>query len=175
MRLASLMALAALLVPAEAAAHVEPKPPFVTAGSDDTVSLDTPNERTTAAMTELVVEAPPDVTIVEVAAPVGWEAESTREIATFTGGSLDPGATLQFVATLRAARAGTSTLRAVQRFDDGRQVDWDVDVSVLPAAGAAAPDQHLGRALVAASIGVIAVALSLLVVHRLRRGSLQEK
>ncbi len=163
---------AALALPAAAQAHVEPKPPFVTVSANADVTLDVPNERQGAAMTTLVVEVPADVRVVDAAAPPGWEPTVAARRIVFTGGALPPGATLPFEATLRARTVGTTTLRAVQRFDDGDTVPWDVELSVLPPS--APPKQHPERALVAAMVGVGAVALGLLLVHRLRRRSLQE-
>ncbi len=169
-----LVAVVTLALPTTALAHVEPKPPFVSAATDTSVSFDMPNERESATMTELVLETPSDVQIVDASAPAGWMQDFTADRVVFSDGKLPPGTTLAFAATLRAERAGTSTLRAVQRFDDGGEVPWKVELSVLPASGAAAPKQHPERAIIAAAVGVALVGLSLLLMHRLRRRSLQE-
>lgn len=169
MRHAWLVAIAPLVLAGAAQAHIVPKPPFVSAGTDATIDFETPNERADAQMTQLVLDAPTEVVIVGATPPQGWQQTTTGDRVSFTGGGLPPGTTLDFAVTVHATRAGTSKLEAVQRFDDGGKVRWGVDLSVLPASAANEPDQHLGRALLAGSVGVMAVALSLLAVHRLRR------
>jgi hypothetical protein len=169
-----LVALAALAFPSAAGAHIEPKPPFVNADTTARIELETPNERKGVEMTGLVVQAPPGVTLVDASSPPGWRAATNEGGITFSGGRLAPGETELFATTVRADTPGTSTLRAVQRFADGAEVPWEVELSVLPAAAATPPKQHPERALLAAIVGVLAVALSLLLLHRLRRRSLQE-
>ena len=66
-------------------------------------------------------------------------------------------------------RAGTHAFAATQRYDDGATVNWNADLSVLPAAGAAAPKQHPWGALAAAVAGVAVIGGSVFVLRRARQ------
>ena len=72
-------------------------------------------------------------------------------------------------------RAGTYAFTSVQTYDDGATVSWKADLSVLPATGAAAPKQHLWSAVIAACVGIVVIAGSLVGVRLLRRTSLQDR
>ncbi len=72
---------------------------------------------------------------------------------------------------LARVRAGTYAFTATQTYDDGATVHWKIDLSVLPAAGAAAPKQDPWGAIAAALVGVVVIGGSLVGVRMLRRRS----
>jgi len=161
-------AAAALLAP-RALAHVTVQPAGIESGTTRVVTLETPSERKGAATTRLVLVVPDRLEIASVSAPDGWEASHDGSRAIWTGGSIAEGDTVGFPVELAATgAAGSVTLEFRQGYDDGTAVVWKPSVTVLPAV-AAAPEQHLGRALVASAIGLGFVALSLAVLRRARR------
>ena len=164
-----------LLAPA-AAAHVTLSPSFVEAGVGSTVRFETPNEREGRATTSLRLEAPPGVELGAVAAPAGWELALDDNVATWTGGRIEGIDVVSFPLEVTArTEPGNETIRAVQLYDDGESVRWEASLTVVPAAGENAPSQQLGRAVAAGGVGLAVIAISLLVVWRLRRRSLQER
>ena len=74
MRILATAALAALVLPAAAVAHVTVSPPFVEDGVESEIAFQTPNERTPHATVESRTTAPPGVRIVSASAPTGWRA-----------------------------------------------------------------------------------------------------
>jgi hypothetical protein len=166
---------AALAHSPDATAHVTASPPFLAVGEKTTLTFDAPNERR-RAMTGLELAAPAGVEVLEADAPPGWRARVSGNRLTWSGGRIAPGATALFPARLRATAApGSIAFRATQRFEDGAEVRWQTSVSIVPAPRADNPEQHLGRALVAAVSGVAVIAGSLVLLRRTRRGSLQEE
>jgi uncharacterized protein YcnI len=163
---------AALVLVSAAAAHVTLQPAFVEANVATRLSLETPNERTGHQTTKLAVEAPAGITVVTATAPAGWTVDYDGRRATWSGGRIEGTDVVAFPLELDAAvRAGTYSLRAVQTYEDGRTVRWQATLTVLPSSGAAAPREHVRRALVAGIAGVALVASSLFVLSRLRRRS----
>jgi hypothetical protein len=166
---------AALLVAPVAPAHVTLSPPFVEAGVPARVVFETPNERAPRSTTSLRIEAPPGVELGRVAPPPGWGLVITDRVATWTGGRIAGTEVVSFPLEVTAhIRAGTETFRAVQGYDDGEDVLWEAPLTVVPA-GESAPSQHLGRALAAGAAGLGVIAVSLLLLWRTRRRSLQER
>ena len=165
-------AVLALLVPAAAGAHVTIAPPFVEDGVETEIAFETPNERPPHATTTLSVTAPPGIAVVSATAPAGWLATVDDGTVTWSGGRLEDRATASFPMRVRAqVRAGTYSFGAVQTYDDGATVRWEAALSVLPAAGAAAPKQHPWGAVAAALAGVLVIGGSLVLVRLLRRRS----
>jgi uncharacterized protein YcnI len=165
-----------LAFPAAASAHVTLAPPFVEDGVPTTIAFRTPNERAPHAMTTLSVTAPPGITIESATAPAGWIATVSGPTVTWTGGRLTGTAELDFpIRVSSRVRAGTHSFAATQAYDDGGRVRWKVDLSVLPATGAAAPKQHPWGAVIAAVVGVVVVVLSVLGLRRFRKPPLQEQ
>ena len=163
----------AVFVPA-AAAHVTAQPAFVAVGVEATVSFDAPNERD-RPMTALEVIAPEGVELLAADAPRGWRGQVRGGRASFTGGSLPTGATLLFPVRVRASgEPRAAVFRATQHFDDGATVRWETPLTLLPGSAADKPDEHPARALLAAVVGVAVIAVSLLLLRRLRRRTLQE-
>jgi uncharacterized protein YcnI len=174
---AASLALATLWLAAAARAHVTVMPAFVASGGTVTVTLDAPNERAGAPMTGLFVTLPSGLRADPADQPEtpGWTLHAAGRTVSWDGGSLAPDASAQFNLRLEASGApGAVAIRAEQVYADGRSVEWTPSFTVLPPA-AEAPSQHLGRALVAAVVGLAVIAASLVAVRRLRRGSLQEE
>jgi hypothetical protein len=167
---------AALALPTTAAAHVVFAPPFVQDGDEVLVSLQVPNERPPHATIELVASAPPGIDIVFANAPPGWLATVQGNTATWRRGRIDGRRTVAFpIRIVARVRAGTYAFDTAQRYDDGATVRWKVDLSVLPATGAAAPKQHPWGAVAAALAGIVVIAGSLVGLRLLRRRPLQEQ
>jgi uncharacterized protein YcnI len=176
MRLALAAVATALLLPAVAAAHVTIAPPFVQDGIASTIVFETPNERPPHATTALSVTAPPGIAVDGADAPSGWHARVNGSTVTWSGGRIEGRTTVRFPLRITArVRAGTNPFAAAQRYDDGATVKWNADLSVLPAAGAAAPQQHPWGALAAAVAGVAVIGGSVFVLRRVRRAPLQER
>ncbi len=125
-----------------------------------------------------MIDAPPGFAFAVVDPPSGWQLQLERSgtRARWTGGRIDGRATVAFPLLVTArTRAGQKSFRASQRYDDLETVKWDAAVTVLPAAGAAAPSQHLDRASRAGAVGFAVILGSLLVLRLLRRRPLQER
>ena len=166
----------ALIVPAAAAAHVIVSPPYVEDGVGSEIAFTMPNERPPHATIEVRTTAPPGISIVSAAAPAGWKATVDGSTVTWSGGRLENRESASFpVRILARVRAGTYAFTSVQTYDDGATVRWKADLSVLPAAGAKAPDQHPWGAVAAAIAGIVVIAGSLIGLRYLRRRPLQER
>ena len=173
---ASLGAVAALLLPGRADAHVTIAPTYVEADTTATIRFETPNERPPHATVQLAIEAPPGVVLESAPPPPGWKLELETTRAQWSGGRIEGRKTVAFpIRVLARTRAGNEVFRAVQRYDDGEEVRWPATLSVLPAAGDKAPSQHLGRALAAGAAGLLVLVASLLLLRLLRRPKLQER
>jgi uncharacterized protein YcnI len=167
-------ALALSLAPI-AAAHVTVSPPFVDDGVPSVVVFQTPNERPPHATTSLRLEAPVGIDLAISDPPPGWQLSVSEGVATWTGGRIENSSVVAFPLQVTAhANAGLQTFEAVQGYDDGESVRWKTTLTVLPATGDEAPSQHVERAVVAGAVGLGVIALSLLVVWRMRRRPLQE-
>jgi uncharacterized protein YcnI len=163
---------------APAVAHVIPTPPFVEADTATSVSFATPNERAGHATTWLGLTAPAGVelSLSDRPTPQGWQVELASDRVRWSGGRIVGTDTVSFPVTVTArTRAGTVTFAAVQGYDDEEVVRWATTMTVLPAAAEAAPPQHFRRALVAGTIGLVVIGASLLALHRIRRGPLQNR
>jgi uncharacterized protein YcnI len=174
---AASLAVATLWLAAAARAHVTVMPAFAASGGEVIVTVDTPNERAGAPMSALAVTLPAGLRAEPADQPEtpGWTLHAAGRTVSWDGGSLAPDASAQFKLRLEADGApGAVSIRVEQRYADGRSVQWTPAFTVLPPAHEA-PSQHLGRALVAAVVGLAVIALSLVAVRRLRRGSLQEE
>jgi uncharacterized protein YcnI len=147
---------AALVLAAPAAAHVTVLPPFVSAGDTASLSLTGPNERD-EPMTSFELSVPNDFRVVHVHPADGWDERVQGSTATWTGGSLAPGAETTFRLELEAPSApGPALLEAVQRYPGGDVVTWGVALTVTPESSSSS--QNLGWALVTALIGVAVIA-----------------
>jgi hypothetical protein len=164
------------LVAPSARAHVTVSPPSVEEDATSPVTLVTPNERAGHETVRLVVEVPAELEIASADAPDGWSVTMTARTATWSGGAISGGDTVEFPLELHGlGPAGAVELVARQGYEDGAEVTWKAALTVLPASGADAPRSHLGRALVAAAAGILVVGGSLAALHRLRRRSLPDR
>ena len=162
----SVLLAAALVAPAAALAHILPTPGLVRAGETARLTLFVPNEREGVAMTALSVTVPPGTLLLAAEPSPGWTAGSSGREATWRG-SLPPANGADFTLKLKAPDTpGPLELEAVQRFADGGSVPWTVRVTVGPAAGS--PRMRLGRAVVTAVVGLVAIAAGLLLLRRRR-------
>jgi uncharacterized protein YcnI len=159
-----------LLLTPSAAAHVTVSPTSLEQGATVVVALGTPNEREGHTTVALAVELPPQVEIVSAVAPAGWVVEHTENTVTWSGGAIAGADAVEFPLELRGiGPVGAVELEARQRYEDGFVTTWQPQLTLTPATGDTAPPSHLGRATVAAVAGLVVVAASLLLVHRLRR------
>jgi hypothetical protein len=113
---------------------------------------------------------PPGIAVTSVPRLPGWQSRVSGGTVTWTGGRIEGNGTVVFRAQLHASvRAGTYSMAARQGYDDGRVVRWTASFVVLPASGDAAPDEHVGRAVIAGIVGLVVIVASLAVLRRLRR------
>lgn len=153
-----------------AAAHVTLSPAAVEAGTTARILVSTPNERPGHETVRVTVDVPPQVEIASAQAPAGWLVEHTDRTATWSGDRISGEETVDFPVELHGlGPAGAVEVTANQDYEDGAKVTWQASLTVLPAEGAAAPQSHAGRAVVAAVTGLVLVAGGLAVLHRLRR------
>ena len=158
-----------------AAAHVTVSPPFVDDGVPSIVVFQTPNERPPHATTSLRLQAPAGIDLAVSDPPAGWQLSVSEGVATWTGGRIESSSVVAFPLQVTAhTNAGLQTFRAIQGYDDGETVSWNTTLTVLPASGEEAPSQHVERAVVAGTVGIGVIAVSLLVLWRIRRRPLQE-
>jgi uncharacterized protein YcnI len=169
-RLTLLLLAAALALPVAATAHVTIAPPFVDAGVATEISMTVPNERPPHATVALEATMPTGISIVSANAPPGWIATVDGSTVTWSGGRITGRNEVVFPVRIKAVvRAGTYGVAARQRYDDGAEVRWTSDLSVLPAPGDAAPVERPWPAIAAAIVGIVVIGGSLLVLRRLRR------
>jgi uncharacterized protein YcnI len=169
-------ALAALVLPAGALAHVTINPPFVSNGVESDIAFQAPNERAPRATVELRTTAPPGVRVISATAPPGWRVVVSGSNVTWTNGRIEGTHIVAFpVRVLARVRAGTYSFLSAQRYDDGATVKWQATLSVLPAEGSAAPSEHPWGAIVAALAGVLVIGASLIGIRLLRRRTLQDR
>jgi hypothetical protein len=160
---------ALVLLPA-AAAHVTVEPTTVQLGTTANLRFTVPNERAAGATVGLTVTFPPGWKPVLVPPQGSWRATVAGNTITWSAGRLTGSQAVTFTVGVRPiGRAGSRVLHARQRYDDGDEVTWQVLLAALPAAGTAAPSEHLGRALVAGVVGVILIVALLGVLRAIRR------
>ena len=96
------------------------------------------------------------------AAPPGWELALDGGVATWTGGRIEGTDVVSFPLEVTArTEPGNRDFRAAQRYDDGESVRWEASLTVVPATGADAPQQQLGRAVAAGAVGLAVIGVSL--------------
>ena len=156
----------ALIFAGTASAHVIAMPTYVASGSGQTIIFSGPNERQ-RPMTSFVLTAPTGLEITHVHPADGWTEESTASTATWTGGSLAPGADIPFRVTLKAtADPGVLQVKAEQRYPDGGIVSWPIGITILPPK--ATPSQNLALAGVVGLLGVLVVVAVAMLAWRRR-------
>lgn len=163
-RVAAATAVAALALPATAAAHVTVVPKSAPAGSYAVLDVRVPNERDDAATTKVDLKLPPGFTTASFEPIPGWDVRVIRErlstpIETengpiseqisrivWSGGEIPPGAFQDFPISVQIPdRAGTElTFKALQTYAGGEVVRWigapDAEAPAPQLAIAAATD-----------------------------------
>ena len=143
MRILAAAALAVLVLPAGAFAHVTVSPPFVEDGVESEIAFQTPNERTPHVTVPYARRPRRACASSRPPLPPGWRAVVRGSEVTWTGGRIEGTRTVAFPVRIFArVRAGTYSFLSAQRYDDGATVRWKASVSVLPAKGSAAPSEH---------------------------------
>ena len=170
---AALAALAALVAVAVAAAapataHVIPQPAYLASGEHTTITFAAPNERLPHVLTRLTITAPPGVDLAPATSPRGWKLSVSGATATWSGETFAPGLGSQGpfrIAASTSLAPGAVTFHAVQRYDDGGRIRWNVAFTILPAA-TATPHQHLRLAIVTAILGLVVIGFLLFQIGR---------
>ena len=161
------VAVAALVLPSVAIAHVTVLPAYLEDGQRSTLVFSAPNERAPHAVMELTVTVPAGVELRTTTPPPGWRLELGAGKATWSGGRTGPHEVGQFRVEAKTELSPTAvTFRAVQRYDDAATVRWTIPFTILPASHP--PKQHLWRAFIAGAIGFVAIVGGLAFL-RLRR------
>ena len=129
---------ALLLAVAEpAGAHIGADPAFLREGETEAVSLVPHNDRA-LPMTGFAVTLPDGLRVVTVDTPPGWNPPNPADVTAdstvaWTGGTLPADEATNFILRLEAsAEPGTVSLRAEQRYPDGRVVRSPVALTVVP-------------------------------------------
>lgn len=139
--LVGLTLLGLALVPA-AAAHVEPSPEQVPAGSVSRITLSVEGEESVPAV-RLVVQMPPGVTDVVAHPGGGWKPSVHGRIVTWAGGKIPEGAEGKFSFTARMpSKPGVLVFPSLVTYEDGNVVHW---------IGAASSDTPAPRVTLTAS------------------------
>jgi uncharacterized protein YcnI len=161
----SVCSASALLLAGTASAHVISTPTYVASKGSETFELSGPNERQ-KPMTSFTITVPAGLEITHAHPVDGWTEQVSASKASWTGGSLAPGADLAVTVTVKAtADPGTLQMKADQGYADGGIVTWQVPITVLPPA--TSPSQNLALAGVVGFIGVlIVVAVAVLALRR---------
>jgi uncharacterized protein YcnI len=155
----ALCALALVTLAGAASAHVTANPGTAQQGGYTKISFRVPNERDTAATTQLEVNFPTDhpITSVETRAVPGWTATVQKvkldkpiktddgEISevvskiTWAGGKIPPGSFEDFDVSMGPLPTDADQLvfKALQTYDNGEVVRW---IDPPPAEGAAEPE-----------------------------------
>jgi uncharacterized protein YcnI len=163
---AAVAALTALAASGTASSHVVATPTFLATGSAKSITFTAPNERD-APMTGFSITVPPGVEIEHVHEVAGWSGSLVGSTATWTGGSVAPGAEVSFGSTLVAdAEPGLVEVIARQRYGDRGVVRWSVPLSINPADES--PSQDLALAGVIGLIGVLLVLVIAMLAWRRR-------
>lgn len=159
-----------------AEAHVTVAPPFVEADAPTVVSFETPNERRGYGTISLEIVAPAGIELSASDPPSGWALDLRGARARWTGGRIRAAHVVSFpLVVIARAQPGTMTFKATQRYDDGRFVAWDAQLTVLPSGPERSPPQHVRRAVIASVVGLGVIAASFLTLSRVRRRSLQDR
>ncbi|MCB0861999.1 MAG: YcnI family protein [Solirubrobacterales bacterium] len=126
--------LLASLIPAVAGAHVEMSPSQAPAGKPVSLSFEIPHGCDGAATTSIVVQIPKEADDMTASAVEGWNAKTTPETLTWTGGPLPDHQTedFPFRATLYGKKGETVMFKTVQKCQGGAQTAW---IQATPPGG----------------------------------------
>ena len=174
MRLARLVAIAALAIPTVALAHAVVYPRTSSAGAYEKYVLRVPNEKDTSVTTRVEIQFPATVRVVSFSEVAGWRLEVTRDTsgrvtaATWTG-SLPPERFVEFPFVAVNPREKTTLVWPVhQTYSDGERVDWTgpensdtpASVTTIGATSDSRPSQGSSLAIIALALAAISLALS---------------
>jgi Domain of unkown function (DUF1775) len=155
-----------------AGAHADLTPASLETGGSTRIVARIPNEREGQETTRLTLTFPAGFTIGGAEPSGDWTPQVDGNSVTWTGGRISGAAVVAFALTVKPSLPpGTQEIRLEQGYDDGGTVPTTTPLTVLPALGENAPDQHVGRAIVAGVIGLLVVVVSLLALHMVRRRS----
>ena len=168
LRGAAYACLVALIAASPAAAHIVPQPAYLAPGAPTTITFVAPNERPPHVVTGLTITAPPGVDLASATPPRGWKLSIAGGTATWTGRTAPASQGPFRIAASTSLAPGAVKFHAVQHYDDGGLVRWNVAFTILPVA-TATPRQHLLPAIVTAILGLVVIGL-LLFRMRDRRG-----
>ncbi len=175
--LAAATALSALIVASPAAAHVIPQPAYLTPGAPTTITFAAPNERLPHVMVGLTLTAPAGIELGRATPPPGWRLGTAGQTADWSLGAVsftpEPEESFRIVASTSLA-PGAVTFHAVQHYDDGGVVRWDIAFTILPVA-APSPRQHLLPAIVTGILGLVVIGLLLFRMRDRRHPDLREE
>lgn len=158
--------LAAMLLAAPVSAHVTVAPSQLAAGSFDELTFRCPNERPSAATTQLVLQLPQanPIPFVSVRPIPGWHTTVTKrklaqaihgthgdittvvDTITWTGGPIRPGEYQDFAILAGPMPRGVQTLtfKAIQTYSNGEIVRWiELRSPGEPEPAHPAPTLHL--------------------------------
>ena len=130
-------------------------------------------------MTAFAMTVPGGFRIVEAKPVEGWHATVEGTKATWSGGSLAPGAELTFTLGIESPPdPGPVTIEAEQLYAGGAVARWPIALTVVPGGvyeRAWIDDTLISPLLFFALVGLVILGLILFLVRRKRRRSLQEK
>lgn len=122
---AALLALAVLLMPAIASAHVSVKPESVTAGEVVTFNVSVPNEKE-VAITNIKLDIPKGLEDVTPTVKSGWTIKIDKTSITWSDGSIAAGFRDDFTFSAQApARSTELNWKAYETYSDGSIARWD--------------------------------------------------
>ena len=176
MKLARILALAALGVPAVALAHAVVFPRMSAPGVYEKYVLRVPNEKDTSVTTRVEIQFPPTVRVISFGDVTGWQLEVRRDstgritAATWTG-SLPPERFIEFPFVAVNPREATRLVWPVyQTYSDGERIGWvgpengdePASVTTIRAADAGGGARWASyMAVIALLLGLVSLALSL--------------
>lgn len=160
----------ALTAVSPALAHPALIPASLSVGTTTRIQAQIPNEREGRETIGLRLTFPVGFTVGEVESTGDWRGSGGGRSASWQGGRITGESAVAFALELTTeAATGTYDVVLEQRYDDGRAVTTRAGITVLPAVGEAAPDQHVGRAIAAAVAGLVVVVGTLVGLRSLRR------
>ena len=125
------IAIATLLLPAAASAHVELQPKTARAASEKRLALAVENERHDAGTEKVDVQLPTALEVASPKGPTGWTARVRGRRLVFTAGSGSAkiagdhvSKRFRFTATLPDRPQSTLTFKVLQTYDNGEVVRW---------------------------------------------------
>jgi uncharacterized protein YcnI len=168
-RLALVVALTFLTLPAAAAAHVQLTPNQVAPGSFTLFTVLSPNENPHQPLTGLRLVIPEGLGIDSIADTPGFTSQLVEDqrhrvaALNWQGGRVAPGKLGLFQFSAGVGATGTLQLTGIQSFADGSTRIWRSPVLTVASAGSERDTLTLGLAVAALALALgVALALGLL-------------